>query len=291
MSQHIPIPTRPQGGIRRGPRLADNFTILSNDVLNDRRLSFRARGVLIWLLSKPVDWRTRSEAIAAQSDRDGRDAIRSAMRELADLGYLVRTKMQDPETGHWSTTSTIYEEPIIEADDSDLPGPDNLIPGSASVGRCGALPSTDSPRTDTNQPSRKAKASPVDAEVVVDAPKIEKPNTEQLQLVDGLAAASQKAGLTATWKYLKPHNVTAIAALVEIHGVPALVAHVKALHNAVNPTRYASGWIPMWTEMPLPKAALAPKCDECDEYGWLPENDLGEAVKCGCRTRSTGADQ
>ena len=63
------------GGVRRGPRLAGNFTILSNAVINDERLSFRARGVLIWLLSKPDDWRTRSDSIAGQSPKEGRDAI------------------------------------------------------------------------------------------------------------------------------------------------------------------------------------------------------------------------
>lgn len=100
------------GGVRRGPRLASNFTILSNAVLNDDRLSFRARGVLIWLLSKPDDWRTRSDSIAAQSPKEGRDAIRSALRELAELGYLVREKFQN-ELGQWCTVQTIYEEPVI----------------------------------------------------------------------------------------------------------------------------------------------------------------------------------
>ncbi|MHC3367673.1 hypothetical protein AAI421_12135 [Rhodococcus aetherivorans] len=66
------------GGVRRGPRLASNFTILSNAAINDERLSFRARGVLIWLLSEPDDWRTRSDSIAGHSPKDGRDAIRSA---------------------------------------------------------------------------------------------------------------------------------------------------------------------------------------------------------------------
>ena len=285
MSQHTSI--HPQGGIRRGPRLADNFTIVSNAVVNDKRLSFRARGVLMHLLSKPADWRTRSESIAAQSDKDGRDSVRSAMRELADLGYLVRTKMQDPETGRWTTTSTVYEEPVDQGQDCFTPKPDNPPAGDPSDGKPGAKPRIDLPRTDTNQPSRETNDSP-DEVVVDDSPKIDKPSTEQLALIDELAAASQKAGLTATWRYLKPHNVTAIAILVETHGVPALVAHVKALHNPVNPTRYASGWIPMWSEMPLPKAALAPKCDDCDEYGWLDYNDLGEAVKCDCRTRSAG---
>ncbi len=100
------------GGVRRGPRLAGNFTILSNAVINDERLSFRARGILTWLLSKPDDWHTRSESIAAQSPpREGRDAVRSALRELAELGYLVREKIQN-ERGQWSTIQTVYEEPV-----------------------------------------------------------------------------------------------------------------------------------------------------------------------------------
>ena len=293
MPQHTSVQS--EGGIRRGPRRTDQFTILSNDVVNDSRLSFRARGVLIWLLSKPADWRTRSESIAAQSNKDGRDSIRSAMRELAALGYLVREKSQDPETGRWSTTSTVYEEPVVEFDDGVKPKPDFPLTGGASTGKPGAKPSTDLQRTKTNQPSRKTSTSPVETNqqsVVVDQPEIGKPTTTQLALVDELAAASQKAGLTATFRYLKPHNVTAIATLVETHGVPALVAHVKVLHNPINPTRYASGWIPMWKEMPLPKAALNwESCGECDPNGWVETDDGSARKRCHCHPRANGGQK
>ncbi|QDM57101.1 helix-turn-helix DNA-binding domain protein [Rhodococcus phage Whack] len=277
----------PQGGIRRGPRRADKFTILSNEVVNDTRLSFRARGVLIWLLSKPVDWRTRSESIAAQSDKDGRDAVRSAMRELADLGYLVRVKMQDPETGQWSTTSTVYE---IPADQADSPAPGNPVAGDPVTGEPGALPRTDLQRTNTNQPSRKAGYRRADVApesvVVVDPPKIKPPSTEQLALVNELAAASQKAGLTATWRYLKPQNVAAIAELVETHGAGKLLAHAKGLHNPVNPTRFASGWIPMWKEMPRPHGVTETawtSCGDCDPNGWIESG--GKVRRCACKAQ------
>ena len=279
-------PTRSEGGIRRGPRLSDNFTILSNAVVNDKRLSFRARGVLIYLLSKPADWRTRSESIATQSDKDGRDAVRSAMRELAELGYLVRERLQDPQTGRWSTTSTVYEEPVEPEKDSFTPKPENPLAGGPTDGEPGDKPSIDQPRTDTNQPSRESDSSPADGDsqpVVMDSPKTQKLNTDQLAQLDRLAAACQKAGLTATFKFLKPEKALEIVDLVGTHGVPALVAHVHALHNPINATRYASGWIPMWRDMALPKAALPPKCDNCDEYGWLPDNADGQAVKCHCR--------
>ena len=277
---HKHIPTRPQGGIRRGPRQVDQFTIITNAVVNDRRLSFRARGVLIYLLSKPADWRTRSESIAAQSDKDGRDAIRSAMREMEVLGYLVRNRVQD-DRGRWHMIQTIFEDP---AETSVTPGPEKSSTGGTDVEESGTLPRIDSQRTETNQPSCKVKAKPV----VVNSPKNQKPNSEQLALVDKLAAASQKAGLTATWRHLKPHNITAIAALVETHGVPALVAQVKALHNPVNPTRFASGWIPMWNEMPRGIAALSwTSCGHCGPTGWL--NDDPSLGRCQCWTRTYGA--
>ncbi|TSD48603.1 replication protein [Rhodococcus sp. KBS0724] len=277
MNNHIP--TRPQGGIRRGPRQVDQFTIITNAVVNDRRLSFRARGVLIYLLSKPADWRTRSESIAAQSDKDGRDAVRSAMREMEAFGYLVRNRVQD-DLGRWHMIQTIFENPL------DTPGPDKSSTGGTDVEESVALPRIDLQRTETNQPSRKADPK----SVVVNSPKIAKPNSEQLECVDELAAASQKAGLTATWRHLKPHNITAIAAHVETHGVPALVAHVKALHNPINPTRFASGWIPMWDEMPRVVAPLSwTSCGHCGPTGWL--NDDPSLGRCQCWTRTHGANQ
>lgn len=67
------------------------YTVISNAAINDARLSFRARGVLVWLLAKPDDWTTSAEALASQAT-EGRDAVRSAMRELANAGYIIRDK-------------------------------------------------------------------------------------------------------------------------------------------------------------------------------------------------------
>ena len=245
------------GGVRRGPRLAGNFTILSNAVINDERLSFRARGVLIWLLSKPDDWRTRSDSIAGQSPKEGRDAIRSALRELAELGYLIREKIQN-ERGQWTTIQTIYEEPHVQ------PGPENPTRGNADIGESGGLLSTDSPRTETNRTSQVSNAS-------------------QSPEVARLAAACKQSGLTATFAYLRPDSVAAIEALIATHGVPTLVTAAKAAHRPSDPMRYAHAWLPMWQGLSVPRIRPA-KCGECDEYGWLPDDAHGRAVRCPCRT-------
>ncbi|MGV9715435.1 replication protein [Rhodococcus pyridinivorans] len=244
------------GGVRRGPRLASNFTILSNAVINDERLSFRARGVLIWLLSKPDDWRTRSDAIAGQSPKEGRDAIRSALRELAELGYLIREKIQN-ERGQWITIQTIYEEPRTG------PEPEKPTRGRADNGMSGALISTDEPKTKTNR-TRPASNAPLTPAVA------------------GLAAACKQAGLMATFAYLKPDAAAAIENLIETHGTAKLVAAARAVHRPENPMKYAQAWVRMWQELTVPRS-VPEKCDDCDEYGWLPDDEYGRAVKCRCR--------
>lgn len=85
------------------------FTTIDQRTVNDARLSFRARGVLVWLLDKPDDWRCNADQIAAAGS-EGREAVRSALRELEKHGYLRRDRHQDAE-GHWVTTTTVYETP------------------------------------------------------------------------------------------------------------------------------------------------------------------------------------
>lgn len=85
--------------IIHGPRPERDFTILPNAVLRDDLLSYRARGLLAYLLSMPADWSVSSGRLAIESG-EGRDAIRRALRELIDVGYLNLTKQQDP-MGRW----------------------------------------------------------------------------------------------------------------------------------------------------------------------------------------------
>jgi len=60
--------------------------MIDSETISDSRLSFRARGVLAYLLSKPDNW-TVSVAELRNASHDGITAIRSALKELRDLGY------------------------------------------------------------------------------------------------------------------------------------------------------------------------------------------------------------
>lgn len=282
---HLPV----QGGIRRGPRLADNFTILSNAAINDGRLSFRARGVLMWLLSKPADWRIRSESIAGQSPREGREAIRTAMRELEQLGYLVREKVQD-ERGRWATIQTVYEEPATGGSTPPDPKPRKSDSGEANPGELGALTKDGSLRTETNHhPTPRAAAPLGDVFGAVSSSQIAKDELRHnRQKIADLEAATLAAGLPASYARIQPAQKTEILRLIDVHGVDALVATAAAAHRPTNPTMHVHGWLRLWQAMPTSRAAAAPatKCDRCDEYGWLPDDEDGRAVMCPCGYRT-----
>lgn len=85
------------------------FTIVVQDTTRDGRLSFRARGLLFWMLDQPPGTSLASEVLT-EHGTEGRDAIRSALKELEDHGYLVRQKVRG-EGGRVRTVATVYERP------------------------------------------------------------------------------------------------------------------------------------------------------------------------------------
>lgn len=69
------------------------FTQIANEVINDSRLSAKAKGVYVYLFSKPDNWQFSSDRM--QNDfSDGKRAILSALSELEKFGYLSRKRLQ-----------------------------------------------------------------------------------------------------------------------------------------------------------------------------------------------------
>lgn len=96
----------------------ENFTTLTNKCIQDNSLSFEARGLLHYLLSKPDNWEVRKEDLIAQSPNGGDYVIRRILKELETAGYIYRKKMRNSD-GTWAWVTLIFDRPLEEIMDED----------------------------------------------------------------------------------------------------------------------------------------------------------------------------
>lgn len=70
------------------------YTVMSNHHLRNRALSLKAKGLLSQMLSLPEDWDYTLQGLA-RINRESIDAIRQAIRELEQAGYIQRSRERD----------------------------------------------------------------------------------------------------------------------------------------------------------------------------------------------------
>ncbi|MFF2662737.1 hypothetical protein ACFVUH_35945 [Kitasatospora sp. NPDC058032] len=113
---------------------ARSFTVLPNGLLQDRRLSFTARGLLVDLLSRPDGWREDGRHMADTSTQ-GRGAVRRALKELTEAGYyrVVRVRLPD---GTIRSEAHVFDVPQLPPP----PGVPRPVAGGRETGRPDAPP-------------------------------------------------------------------------------------------------------------------------------------------------------
>ena len=98
---------------------ADNpFVMIDKRIFTDKKLSYRAKGVLGYLLSRPDDWVVNMVDVANQST-EGRDAVITAVNELMKHGYVER--IEHRENGRFKSYEyLVYEvpKPVVPSDDT-----------------------------------------------------------------------------------------------------------------------------------------------------------------------------
>jgi hypothetical protein len=76
-------------------------------LLRRRDLSWKAKGLYVYIQSKPEDW---DFAIERMEGSDGKDSTRAGIRELENHGYLLRRKVRQND-GTWDIQYTLFESP------------------------------------------------------------------------------------------------------------------------------------------------------------------------------------
>ncbi|MFC1560658.1 hypothetical protein ACFL3W_01820 [Pseudomonadota bacterium] len=137
--------------IIRAPR-RHRFVVVDQRAIEDDRLSWAARGLLCYLLSRPDDWKVLVNDLRKRGNL-GRDGIYRLLRELRTVGYARFLRKRDK---HGRIRGGLYFiREIADLPDPDLPDtglPDTAAPGPANPG---ALPTTDLnlKRTTTTTPT------------------------------------------------------------------------------------------------------------------------------------------
>lgn len=110
-------------------RHESNFTQLSNAMLRDKDLSWKAKGLLACLMSLPDEWVILKTALH-QFAKDGRDGTIAAFNELINCGYATQLKIRD-QKGKFARVDYIVtdikrmDKPITDNPFSDKPISDN----------------------------------------------------------------------------------------------------------------------------------------------------------------------
>ena len=89
----------------------DNFAIIPNIVANDERLTFAERGMLVFLLAKPHDWRVNVEHLQNVGGV-GRDKVYAMLRRLIETGYIKRVTKRGKGARFASHEYIIYDDPV-----------------------------------------------------------------------------------------------------------------------------------------------------------------------------------
>ena len=90
-----------------------NYTVIPNNLCQDKLLSWKSKGIFLYLWSLPDDWDYYQTEIATHAT-DGIDSLRKGLQELEKLGYL-RIKRNRDENGKFRDSDwVITSEPKLD---------------------------------------------------------------------------------------------------------------------------------------------------------------------------------
>lgn len=128
-----------------------DFTVMSNHHLRDKNLTLKAKGLLSVILSLPDDWKYSIAGLASIC-KEGTSAVKSALGELTEAGYVTVTKLypNQTETGRIEYVYDIHETPQASREQ----GIENLPLEPQQVENHGQL-NTEKPNTDNQTTKNK----------------------------------------------------------------------------------------------------------------------------------------
>lgn len=96
------------------------YAMVDKKLLEDERLTWKAKGLLAYLLGKPDNWKPIVDELVLAS-KDGAEAVRAGLKELEGCGYLIKTQARTESGKINGWEYAIYEVPQTGKPDTGKP--------------------------------------------------------------------------------------------------------------------------------------------------------------------------
>lgn len=140
-----------------------DYTVINNTSLYDERLSWKAKAIHVFMLSKPDNWTFYNEEMVKWA-KDGLDSFSSGLKELKKFGY-VKKEQRRGQNGKFEWVTVVYEVPQESAEQSPSEPPTEK-------------PSMENPPTEEPYTEKPSMGNPS-----VEKPSMEKPFVENPELL------------------------------------------------------------------------------------------------------------
>lgn len=230
------------------------YVMVHQDLFSDKRLSWEARGMLGYLLSKPDDWEVRFYDLVAQDTHSGRERTRRILAELGKAGYIRRRRERQPNgTFRWITT--VYENPENITDETDawestdgsasdgFATTGSATTGSATGGKPVDILNTDVPSTDvpiTDEPNTEPPITPLRAPTRKPTPSA--PTGARLTPPREAPKPHTKKGLTKDQEQVRNHLMNVFLTSTDLPGPASYAQRRKVWFDPLEQIAAACEW-------------------------------------------------
>lgn len=248
------------------------FTTISNDLINDSTISWAARGLLIYLMSKPEGWIIRNSDLINQSPA-GRDKVAAILKEL-EYKYLFRWETRTLE-GLIEWKSEVFESPEdLKVWVSERP---NLISRNGKTVD-GSTVHGKSAKKGSDRNGKTVSGSTVDGStvngkgvplVITDLPNTELINTDQENTDQDPECAIEDIKTCQVEICLEPEPIEASQPLaLDQTGIPLTVKRSKKGGDKFSAPGAVSLVSPAATEKPVEVDTPTTVCDDIGDGGY-----------------------
>lgn len=86
------------------------YVMMNKYALEDEKISWKAKGILAYLLSLPDDWKIYESELQNHA-KDGKDSLAAGIKELEQAGYIKKSKIRNLKGQITGTNYEVYEVP------------------------------------------------------------------------------------------------------------------------------------------------------------------------------------